>query len=59
MTRKTYEIVKEIWPDNGIPSDKGLATALSMADVPAHVPADKIVDWSVVSEAAAGQKSRP
>ncbi len=32
MTRTTYQIIKELWPDNGIPSDKGLATALSMAD---------------------------
>lgn len=59
MTRATYEIVKEIWPDHGIPSDKGLATALSMADVPASVPTDKMVDWSLVSEAVAALKLRP
>ena len=52
MTRKTYHGIKELWPDNGIPSDKGLAIALSMADVPANFPADKIVDWSLVREAA-------
>jgi len=58
MTRKTYEVIKDLWPNNGIPSDKGLATALSMADVPANIPADKIVDWSLVSEAAAAMKIR-
>ncbi|MGH7874061.1 MAG: ABC transporter substrate-binding protein [Candidatus Binatia bacterium] len=58
MTRKTYEVIKELWPDNGIPSEKGLATALSMADVPSNVSAEKIVDWSLVTEAAASLKSR-
>lgn len=58
MTRKTYEVIKELWPDNGIPSDKGLATALSMADVPSNFPADKIVDWSLVVEAGAFVKAR-
>jgi ABC-type nitrate/sulfonate/bicarbonate transport system substrate-binding protein len=52
MTRKTFEVIKELWPDNGLPSDKGLATALSMADVPANFPAEKVVDWSLVKEAA-------
>ena len=52
MTRKTYDVIKELWPDNGIPSEKGLATAMSMADVPANVPADRIADWSLVREAA-------
>ncbi len=52
MTRKTYDGIKELWPDNGIPSDKGLAIALSMADVPPNFPADKMVDWSLVREAA-------
>jgi NitT/TauT family transport system substrate-binding protein len=52
MTRKTHDVIKELWPDNGIPSEKGLATALSMADVPANFPPEKIVDWSLVREAA-------
>jgi ABC-type nitrate/sulfonate/bicarbonate transport system substrate-binding protein len=52
MTRKTFDVIKELWPDNGIPSDKGLAVALSMADVPPSFPNDKMVDWSLVREAA-------
>lgn len=52
MTRKTYDVIKELWPDNGIPSDKGLAIALSMADVQPNFPAAKMVDWSLVREAA-------
>lgn len=58
MTRKTYDVSKELWPDDGIPSEKGLATALGMADVPANFPADKVVDWSLVSEAAVSLKIR-
>ena len=42
MTRKTFEVIKDLWPDKGIPSEKGLATALSMADVPSNFPADKL-----------------
>ena len=52
MTRKTYDVIKELWPDSGIPSDKGLAIALSMADVPPNFPPAKMVDWSLVREAA-------
>ena len=58
MTRKAYDVIKELWPDDGIPSEKGLATALSMADVPANFPTDKVVDWSLVSEAAVSLKIR-
>ena len=58
MSRKTFDVIKELWPDNGIPSNTGLATALSMADVPAIVPADRIVDWAPVSEAAVSLKIR-
>ena len=52
MTRQTFEGIKELWPNKGVPSDKGLATALSMADVPSNFPAEKIVDWSLITEAA-------
>jgi len=58
MTRKTFDVIKELWPDQGVPSGKGLATAISMADVPANFPADKLVDWAPVGEAAASLKIR-
>jgi len=58
MTGKTYDVIKELWPDDGIPTEKGLATALIMADVPANFPADRIVDWSLVGETAASLKIR-
>jgi NitT/TauT family transport system substrate-binding protein len=58
MTRKTFDVIKDIWPDHGIPTNTGLATAISMADVPANFPADKLVDWSPVSETSASLKAR-
>jgi ABC-type nitrate/sulfonate/bicarbonate transport system substrate-binding protein len=58
LARKTFDVIKELWPDTGMPSNLGLATALSMADVPANFPADKIVDWSPVSDAATSLKIR-
>lgn len=58
ITRKTYDVIKDLWPDDGIPSEKGWATALSMADVPPTFPVDKMVDWSLVSAAAASLKVR-
>ena len=58
MTRQSYDVIKELWPDDGIPSEKGLATALGMADVPANFPADRIVDWSLVSDAGRAAKIR-
>jgi NitT/TauT family transport system substrate-binding protein len=51
MARKTYDVIKELWPDNGVPSEKGLAVALSMADVPPNFPTAKMVEWSLVREA--------
>ena len=53
MTGKTFDVIKDLWPDNGIPSDKGLATALTMADVEADVPTARIVDWSFVQRSRA------
>jgi ABC-type nitrate/sulfonate/bicarbonate transport system substrate-binding protein len=58
MTRKTFDVIKDLWPDNGIPTDKGLATAMTMADVPLHMPADRIVDWSPVNDVALSMKFR-
>jgi ABC-type nitrate/sulfonate/bicarbonate transport system substrate-binding protein len=58
MARQTFDVIKELWPDSGIPSDKGFATAMSMADVPASFPVDKIADWSLVTATAASLKAR-
>ena len=58
MTRKAFEAIKDLWPDDGVPSEKGLRTGLALADVPAAVSPETIVDWSLVKEAATSLKTR-
>lgn len=58
MTRKAFEVIKDLWPDDGLPSVQGLRTGLSLADVPPSVPAEKIVDWTILKQAAASLKMR-
>jgi ABC-type nitrate/sulfonate/bicarbonate transport system substrate-binding protein len=58
MSRKAFEVVKELWPDNGLPSEHGLQTGLDLADVPRSFPVRKIVDWSILKQATASLKAR-
>ena len=58
MTRKAFDVIKDLWPDDGLPSEQGLRTGLSLADVPPSVPPEKIVDWTILNEAAASLKPR-
>jgi len=46
--RKVYEAVKDIWPDDGLPSDEGLRNAFTRAGLPASISAEKIVNWSLL-----------
>jgi hypothetical protein len=50
--------VRDIWPDNGLPTEKGLRNVASMAEVPAGVPMEKIVDWSLIKEVSSSAKAR-
>ncbi|HEY1233047.1 MAG TPA: VOC family protein [Candidatus Binatia bacterium] len=43
--------------DNGMPTEKGLKNVASMAEVSANVPMEKIVDWTLIKEAA-GARSK-
>jgi ABC-type nitrate/sulfonate/bicarbonate transport system substrate-binding protein len=58
MSRKAFEAIKELWPDDGLPSEHGLRTGLNLADVPSSFPAEKIVDWSILNQATAALKPR-
>jgi len=58
MAQKAYDRLKDIWPDNGMPTDKGLKNVISMAEVPINVPLEKIVDWSFVKEASLSVKAK-
>jgi len=58
MAQKAYDRLREIWPDNGMPTERGLKNVASMAEVPAGVPMEKIVDWSLIKEASSSLKSK-
>ena len=34
MTRRAYEAIKDIWPENGLSSDEGLKNVMAAEDVP-------------------------
>jgi hypothetical protein len=34
MTRRAYEAIKDIWPENGLSSDEGLKKVMAAEDVP-------------------------
>lgn len=53
MAQRAHDKLRDIWPDSGMPTEKGLKNVAGMAEVPANVPMDKIVDWTLVKEAAA------
>jgi ABC-type nitrate/sulfonate/bicarbonate transport system substrate-binding protein len=52
MAQKAYNRLRDIWPDNGLASDKGLRTAANLAQVPSTFPLDKLADWSLAKKAA-------
>ena len=56
MAQKAYDRLRDIWPDSGMPTEKGLKNVASMAEVPANVPVEKIVDWTLLKEVAASLK---
>jgi NitT/TauT family transport system substrate-binding protein len=58
MAQKAYDRLRDIWPDNGLPTERGLKNVASMAEVPAGVPMEKIVDWSLLKEASSSLKTR-
>jgi len=58
MAQKAYDRLRDIWPDSGLPTDKGLKNVASIAEVPSSVPVEKIVDWTLVKEVAASLKTK-
>jgi ABC-type nitrate/sulfonate/bicarbonate transport system substrate-binding protein len=58
MTRRAYEAIKDIWPENGLPTDEGLKNVIATEDVPVDTPLAKIVNWRPLNEAVAGLKPR-
>jgi ABC-type nitrate/sulfonate/bicarbonate transport system substrate-binding protein len=58
MARKAYERLRDIWSSNGVPSQKGLRAAATLAEVPSTYPLEKLVNWSFLNEAASSLQSR-
>jgi ABC-type nitrate/sulfonate/bicarbonate transport system substrate-binding protein len=56
--KSAYNRLRDIWPDNGVASDKGLRTAANLAQVPSNFPLDKLADWTLVNKAAATLKTK-
>ena len=54
--RKTYERLTDIWSDNGIPSEKGLRAAATLAEVPNTFPLEKLANWSFINEAGSSAR---
>ena len=58
MAQKAYDRLRDIWPDSGLPTERGLKNVVSMAEVPAGVPMEKIVDWSLIKEVSSSLKAK-
>ncbi|HTF92376.1 MAG TPA: ABC transporter substrate-binding protein [Verrucomicrobiae bacterium] len=58
MAQRAYDSLRDIWPDSGLPTEKGLKNVMSVAEVPAGVAMEKIVDWSFVKEVSASLKTK-
>ncbi len=58
MAQKAYDSLRDIWPDNGLPTERGLKNVMSVAEVPAGVAMEKIVDWSFVKETSSSLKAK-
>jgi hypothetical protein len=58
MAKKAYDRLRDIWPDNGLASDKGLRTAANLAQVPPTFPLDKLANWTFVNKAATSHKTK-
>jgi ABC-type nitrate/sulfonate/bicarbonate transport system substrate-binding protein len=56
MTRKAYEAIRDIWPENGLSSDEGLKNVMAAEDVPMDTPMAKMTNWAPLNEAVAGLK---
>jgi ABC-type nitrate/sulfonate/bicarbonate transport system substrate-binding protein len=58
MAKRAYVSLQDIWSDNGVPSEKGLRVAATLAEVPSAFPLDKLANWSFLNEAASSLKTR-
>jgi ABC-type nitrate/sulfonate/bicarbonate transport system substrate-binding protein len=57
MAKKAYDRLRDVWSNNGIPSERGLRTAATLAEVPSTFPLEKLANWSYLNEAASSLKA--
>ena len=56
MTRRAYEAIKDIWPENGLPTDEGLKNVLLSEEIPIDTPVAKMTNWGPLNEAVTAAK---
>jgi ABC-type nitrate/sulfonate/bicarbonate transport system substrate-binding protein len=56
MTRRAYEAIKDVWPENGLSTDEGLKNVLLSEEIPIDTPLSKMTNWGPLNEAVAGAK---
>lgn len=56
MTRRAYEAIKDIWPENGLPTDEGLKNVLLSEEIPVDTPVAKMTNWGPLNEAVTAAK---
>jgi ABC-type nitrate/sulfonate/bicarbonate transport system substrate-binding protein len=52
MSLKAFDLIKDIWADDGMATQDGLKSALALADVAPSVPIERIFSFAAVQEAA-------
>jgi ABC-type nitrate/sulfonate/bicarbonate transport system substrate-binding protein len=58
IAKKAFDRLRDIWSDTGVPSEKALRVAATLAEVPSTFPLDKLANWSFLKEAGSSLKTR-
>jgi len=48
-----YDVVKDMWPSDGMTSEQGLRNAIAANEIPANVPHEQMVQWTLLKETLA------
>lgn len=59
VTGKAYEVVKDMWPSDGLTSEQGLRNAILANEIPANVAHEQLVSWQLLKETLAILKTDP
>jgi hypothetical protein len=56
VAARAYDAVKDMWPENGLPSEQSLRNAVSIAEIAPTVSMDRMVNWGLLNEVLASFK---